>query len=267
MQVSRRGFLRFAGLAAPASFAHSNAWANSMGLTLKERVERATVQLLTTYSRDDGSSGFIGTGLAFKKRDGYCYICTNEHVIANPKFLSDGYSAKTALYDNNGTIIGLEAVDSNQRIDVAILRTKGDISAIALPDYKELLDGDLEVKYGDKVVTMGYSENYGKIEFGTRNGYFLLIDQQHVPEEKSNDKYGKHVCVRSISPAQIGSSGAPVLKVTQDGLSWIGMFHVSSKASLIKREKLSFNQKSLLEKLALEMPRVRQYDKPVHPNA
>lgn len=107
-----------------------------------DKVEKACIGILCNTA--DGSSS--GSGVIYKKENGYYYSITNHHVIEG--------ATSVKAYLGGSTYYNCEVIGSDSKNDLAVVRFKndlfsGDLATISLDETEDLL------KSGQTVIAIG----------------------------------------------------------------------------------------------------------------
>lgn len=174
-----------------------------------------------------------GTAFAYARRDGYTYLITNAHVVTEPDEMTESTfdmdfdpeflfekeekryrksSETLTLVKNDDDAdpaddIALEKVLVDEKLDIAIIRTKEDLHV----SDSYAAGRDIKPEIGDDIFIIGYPGGV----FASSRG---IIANLHYDDSDDQDHTG--LDIRSAH----GGSGSPYFIRRADRLYWMGLF-------------------------------------------
>lgn len=168
--------------------------------SIAESVERVKDGVVSVMVNKNDNWVLSGTGFAYKKKDNFVYVMTNNHVIA-------GFDEIRFLLDN-GETIEASIVGGETYSDIAVLKTSD-------PKLSTIINigKSSESKVGDTVYTIGSPDNIsyrGSVTKGILSGKDRLVEVSFSGTK--SDYYMKVLQIdAAINP---GNSGGPLLNLS-----------------------------------------------------
>ena len=176
-----------------------------------------------------------GTGIAFKRINGYTYLLTNEHVAENQDVRNTGFLAihgdignsiltnqRLEIVDNHKDTfpnddIQLEIVATNAASDVSLLRTKAEIPFY---DLQTISRGSLIV--GDTVVLVGFPLAVTK---AFTRGSVSNPTHKHIHNDQGDNIHWDHDDFMIDAASNPGNSGGPAFIIRDGEYHFAGLLH------------------------------------------